>query len=172
MASAVLFDRDGTIIVDVPGNRDVSLVVPMPHARSALKRLRDANVSTAVVSNQAGVAAGHFTSQEVAAINARAEQLLGPLGPIFICEHAETFGCDCRKPKPGLILLAAAALGVEPADCVMVGDIGADVIAAQVAGARSILVPTPYTRREEVLNAAVVANDLDEAVDAILAGIV
>ena len=169
-ALAVLFDRDGTIIVDVPGNADPLRVTPMPHAHSALQRLRRANIPTAVVSNQGGVASGHLTSEQVRAVNARAEELLGPLGPIFICEHGESFECDCRKPQPGLVLLAAAALGVRPADCVVVGDIGADMGAALAAGARGILVPTPRTRSEEISDAPAVATHLDEAVDAILAG--
>ena len=67
-------------------------------------------------------------------------------------------------------MLAAAALGVRPADCVVVGDIGADMGAALAAGARGILVPTPRTRSEEISDAPAVATHLDEAVDAILAG--
>jgi histidinol-phosphate phosphatase family protein len=169
-ALAVLFDRDGTIIVDVPGNADPFRVTPMPHAHSALRRLRDARIRTAVVSNQAGIALGHFTSEDVRAVNARAEELLGHFGPIFICEHSERCECDCRKPKPGLVYRAAAALGVRPEDCVVVGDIGADMDAARAAGARGILVPTPRTRPEEVLAAPAVALHLDQAVDAILAG--
>jgi D-glycero-D-manno-heptose 1,7-bisphosphate phosphatase len=170
VALAVLFDRDGTIIADIPGNAEPSLVTAMPRARTALQRLRDANIPTAVISNQAGVALGHFTSEQVRAVNARAEELLGPLGPIFICEHDEHSECDCRKPKPGLVFRAAEVLGVRPEDCVVVGDIGADMDAARAAGARGILVPTPRTRPEEILAAPAVALHLDQAVDSILAG--
>jgi D-glycero-D-manno-heptose 1,7-bisphosphate phosphatase len=169
-ALGVLFDRDGTIIVDVPGNTDLSQVTPMAHARSAFERLRRENISTAIISNQPGIALGHFTSQQVAAVNARTEELLGPLGPILICEHSERSGCDCRKPKPGLVLGAATALGLRPEDCVVVGDIGTDMDAARAAGARGILVPTPRTRPEEIFAAPAVALHLDRAVDAILAG--
>jgi D-glycero-D-manno-heptose 1,7-bisphosphate phosphatase len=144
----------------------------MPFALSAFGRLRRANIRTAVISNQAGVALGQFTSEQVSMVNARAEELLGPLGPIFICEHDEHSGCNCRKPKPGLVFRAAEALNVRPEDCVVVGDIGADMAAARAAGARAILVPTPRTRREEISEAPAVASHLDEAVDAILAGIV
>jgi D-glycero-D-manno-heptose 1,7-bisphosphate phosphatase len=171
-AQAVLFDRDGTIIVDVPGNADPARVEAMPHARSAFRRLRRANILTALVSNQSGVADGRFTSEHVRGVNARTEQLLGPVGPIFICEHSENSRCGCRKPKPGLLLLAAAALGVRTEHCVVVGDIGSDITAARAAGARGILIPTPVTRAEEILAAPAVASHLDEAVDAILAGIV
>ena len=59
-------------------------------------------------------------------------------------------GCACRKPAPGLVLQAAADLGVDPADCVVIGDIGADAAAAYAAGARAILVPTARTRPAEI----------------------
>ncbi|HEY1680398.1 MAG TPA: HAD-IIIA family hydrolase [Candidatus Tumulicola sp.] len=169
-ALAVLLDRDGTIIVDLRGNADPSKVTPMPYARSALQRLRHANILTAVISNQSGVALGQLTSEQVRAVNVRAEQLLGPLGPIFICEHSERAGCDCRKPNPGLVFRAAMELGVHPEDCVVIGDIGTDMDAARAAGARGILIPTASTRPEEVLAAPAVALHLDQAVDSILAG--
>ena len=69
------------------------------------------------------------------------------------------------KPAPGLIRRAAAELGVDPAECVVIGDIGADVQAARAAGARAILVPTPTTRQEEVADADEVAPDLVTAVE-------
>ena len=86
-----------------------------------------------------------------------------------MCPHGESDGCECRKPAPGMVLGAAADLGVAPHECVMVGDIGADVAAARAAGARSVLVPTPRTRREERAGARVAA-DLHEAVRFALAG--
>jgi HAD superfamily hydrolase (TIGR01662 family) len=172
VAAAVLFDRDGTLIVDVPANADPARVVPMPHARAALDRLRAAGIATAVVSNQSAVASGILLERDVAAINARTEELLGPLGPIFVCTHAATAGCACRKPAPGMIEAAASALHVATRDCVVIGDIGADIEAAAAAGARSILVATPVTRAEEIAAAPRVAADLAEAVEAVLAGAV
>ncbi len=167
---AVLFDRDGTLVVDVPHNGDPARVEPMPGARAALERLRAAGVATAMVSNQSGVGLGRLTPAEVDAVNARVEALLGPLGPVLVCTHAPGEGCRCRKPAPGLIEDAARALGVAPADCVVVGDIGADVAAARAAGARAILVPTAITLQAEIDAAPVVARDLGEAVDVILNG--
>jgi histidinol-phosphate phosphatase family protein len=170
IASAVLFDRDGTLIVDVPYNADPARVVPMPAAHGALARLREAGIATAVVTNQAGVALGRLRPEDVRAINERAESLLGPLGPVFVCAHGPEAGCGCRKPAPGLIIAAARALGVSPRDCVVVGDIGTDVEAARAAGARAILVATPFTRPEEIAAAPLVASDLDAAVSAVLGG--
>ena len=168
--AAVLFDRDGTLVVDVPYNGDPERVVPMPGARRALERLRAAGVPTAVVSNQSGVARGLLTLEAVEAVNRQVEDLLGPLGPWLVCPHGDDDGCDCRKPAPGLVLQAAHRLHVDPADVVVVGDIAADMEAARRAGARGILVPTPATRPEEVDAATEVAADLDGAVRLVLGG--
>jgi histidinol-phosphate phosphatase family protein len=165
---AVLFDRDGTLVADVPYNGDPERVVAMPGAREALGRLRAAGVATAVVSNQSGVGRGLLRVEQVEAVNRRVEELLGPLGPWMVCLHGPGDGCRCRKPGPGLIEAAAGALGVEPADCVVIGDIGADVEAALAAGARAVLVPTPVTRDEEVAAAPAAAPDLLAAVDLLL----
>jgi histidinol-phosphate phosphatase family protein len=167
---AVLFDRDGTLIVNVPYNGDPERVVPMPGARAALDRLRRAGVPMAVVSNQSGVGRGMLTRDDVDRVAARVEQLLGPLGPWVVCPHGPDDGCTCRKPAPGLVQEAARTLGVEPADCVVIGDIGSDVAAAHAAGARAILVPTDATRREEIEAAPEVAADLERAVELALGG--
>jgi histidinol-phosphate phosphatase family protein len=166
--AAVLFDRDGTLVEDVPYNGDPALVVLRPGARAALDRLRAAGIPTAMISNQSGIARGHITAAQVEAVNARVDALLGGLGPLLWCPHGPGDGCACRKPAPGLVHQAAAALGVAPADCVVIGDIGADVAAAQAAGATGILVPTPVTRGEEVAAAPIVVEDLRAAMDLLL----
>ncbi|SEP64829.1 HAD-IIIA family hydrolase [Microlunatus flavus] len=163
---AVLFDRDGTLVHDVPYNRDPALVAPVDGAREVLDDLRARGVALGVVSNQSGLARGLITPAELEAVNGRVEELLGPFGTWQVCPHGPGDGCACRKPAPGLVLAAAAALGVAVSDCVVVGDIGADVGAALAAGAGAVLVPTPVTRVEEVDHArahALVATDLREA---------
>ncbi|HEX7148309.1 MAG TPA: HAD-IIIA family hydrolase [Actinomycetota bacterium] len=167
-AKAVLFDRDGTLVADVPYNGDPGRVVLMPGAREALDRLRAAGVATAVVSNQSGVGRGYLRVEQVEAVNRRVEELAGPLGPWLVCVHGPAEGCGCRKPAPGLIEAAAGALGVDARDCVVIGDIGADVEAARAAGARGVLVPTAVTRDEEVAAAPEVAADLLSAVELVL----
>lgn len=162
--AAVLFDRDGTLVVDVPYNGDPALVEPMPGAREALDRLRAAGIPIGVVSNQSGVARRLVTGEQVDAVNRRVEELLGPLGPWAVCPHGPSDGCSCRKPGAGLVLQAAKALGVAPARVAVIGDIGADMAAARAAGARGVLVPTAATRPEEVAAAAEVASDLVAAV--------
>jgi histidinol-phosphate phosphatase family protein len=170
LPAAVLFDRDGTLVVDVPYNGDPDRVELMPRARSAVHRLRELGIPIAVVTNQSGIACGLLTRQEVDAVNARVEELLGPFDGWLVCPHGESDGCSCRKPLAGLIRDAAAALGVPAERCVVIGDIGADVRAAHAAGAASVLVPTARTRAEEVASAARTAPDLLAAVELILAG--
>jgi histidinol-phosphate phosphatase family protein len=165
---AVLFDRDGTLIVDVPYNGDPDLVRPMPGARAALDRLRAAGLRLGVVTNQSGLARGRFTAAQLAAVNRRVEELLGPFGTWQICPHDDAARCPCRKPAPGLITRAAAALGTTACRCVVVGDIGRDMAAAGAAGAAGVLVPTPVTRAAEVDAAPAVAADLAGAADLIL----
>jgi HAD superfamily hydrolase (TIGR01662 family) len=165
--AAVLFDRDDTLIADVPYNGDPARVEAVPGAREALDRLRAAGVPVGVVSNQSAVGRGLIAPADVEAVNARAQELLGPIATWQWCPHTDADGCDCRKPRPGLVRRAAAALGVAPQDCIVVGDIGADAGAAAAAGATAVLVPTPRTRREEVEAAPQVAPDLQAAVDAL-----
>lgn len=165
---AVLLDRDGTLVEDVPYNGDPALVRPMPGAREALDRLRAAGVRLAVVSNQSGIGRGLLSPADVAAVNHRVEALLGPLGPWLVCPHTPDTECGCRKPRPGLVLRAAQALGVRPQECVLIGDTGADVDAARAAGARGILVPNAVTRHAEIEDAPEIARDLGEAVDRVL----
>ncbi|WP_345713323.1 HAD family hydrolase [Kineococcus glutinatus] len=166
---AVLFDRDGTLVHDVPYNGDPALVRPVEGAAEALRRVRAAGLATAVVTNQSGIARGLLTPERVDAVNARVQELLGPFDAVLHCPHGPADGCACRKPEPGMVLAAARRLGVSPAECLLVGDIGADVEAALAAGARAVLVPTPVTRQEEVAAAPVVVPSLAEAVEVALA---
>jgi histidinol-phosphate phosphatase family protein len=163
--AAVLFDRDGTLVHDVPYNGDPALVDPVPGALAALTRLRAIGVPVGVVTNQSGIGRGTLSRDQVDRVNDRVEELLGPFDTWQLCPHAPADGCDCRKPAPGLVLAAAAALGVPTARCVLIGDIGTDLAAARAAGARAVLVPTPVTRPEEVRSAPAVAADLPSAVE-------
>ncbi len=166
----VLFDRDGTLVHDFHYNGDPDWVRPVDGAREALDRLRSRGVRIGVVSNQSGVARGLITREQVDACMARLAELLGPFDTVQVCPHGPDDGCPCRKPAPGMVKAACADLDVDPARCVVIGDIGADVDAAAAAGASAILVPTPVTRREEVAAAERRADTLTRAVDDVLAG--
>jgi HAD superfamily hydrolase (TIGR01662 family) len=165
---AVLFDRDGTLIRDVPCNGEPDRVRPMPQAREALRWLRERGIATGVLTNQPGIGRGVLTAAQVAAVNLRVERLLGPFEVWDICPHRPEDQCPCRKPAPGLIRRACRQLRVAPADVAYVGDIGSDVEAADATGARGVLVPTPETLSAEVEAAPEVAPDLWTAVRLLL----
>ncbi|MBT2529381.1 HAD family hydrolase [Streptomyces sp. ISL-99] len=165
---AVLFDRDGTLVVDVPYNGDPARVELMPLAREAVAAVRARGIPVGVVSNQSGVARGLLTRRQVEAVQRRVEALVGPFAVWAVCPHGPDDGCGCRKPAPGLVLAACARLGVSAARTVVIGDIGSDVEAARAAGARGVLVPTAVTRPEETAAAGETATDLLEAVRLVL----
>ena len=167
---AVLFDRDGTLVEDVPYNGDPAAVRPMPGARATLDRLRRQGLRLGVITNQSGLSKGYFSQEQMHAVRARIESLLGPFDTWQVCPHSDEAGCACRKPLPGLVLAAAAELGVDPGRCAVVGDIATDVGAAQAAGAIGVLVPTPQTRAEDVAAAPLALADLAAAASWILDG--
>jgi histidinol-phosphate phosphatase family protein len=166
---AVLFDRDGTLVVDVPYNGDPERVVPVRGAVRALDRLRRSGVRVGMVTNQSGVGRGLITPAQLEAVTARVEALLGPFDVVLACLHRAEDGCTCRKPAPGMVLDACRLLGVRPQDALVVGDIGSDMAAAEAAGAQAVLVPTAVTRPEEVAAAPRVARTLADVVDLVLA---
>lgn len=161
---AVLLDRDGTLVVDVPYNTDPERVQPIPGVRPALDRLRDAGVPIGIVSNQSGIGRGLITPSQLAAVTARIVRDLGPFDLVVTCAHHPADGCSCRKPAPGMILKACTMLGVLPAKTLMVGDTGADMEAAANAGAEGALIPTPATRPDEIERAPRVFHSLQELV--------
>jgi D-glycero-D-manno-heptose 1,7-bisphosphate phosphatase len=165
---AVLFDRDGTLIVDHPCDPEPDHVQLMPAAAEAVRLLRDAGFKLGVVTNQAGIARGVIREDQVLAVNERVDGLLGGLDVWEMCVHGPQDGCGCRKPRPGMVLRAAGRLGVSPSECVVVGDVGADVRAALAAGAWPVLVPNARTLSEEVEAAPSVADDLVGAAHLVL----
>ena len=166
--SVILFDRDGTLIHDVPYNGDPSMVTPVGTAAAAVLRAKAGGLRTGVITNQSGVRRGLITREQVDRVNARVDELLGPFDTWQVCPHGPDDGCGCRKPAPGMIFAACGVLGVGAGQVVVIGDIESDLRAAANAGARAVLVPTPVTRLEEVQRARVVAPDLGAAVDLVL----
>ena len=166
---AILFDRDGTLIRDVPGLRDPSRVAPMPTAAAAVAAARSAGVLIGVVTNQPAIGEGRTSTSDFEAVRRRVEDLLGEFDGWFMCPHAEEADCACRKPRPGLVEEAMARFETVPGTTVVIGDIAADMEAACGAGALSVLVPTPVTLPAEIDEAIHVEVDVLHAVSRALA---
>jgi D-glycero-D-manno-heptose 1,7-bisphosphate phosphatase len=135
---AAFVDRDG-VLNRRPGAgyvlRAEDLVV-LPHAAEGLRRLRDLGYAIVVISNQRAVSLGLLSTDELARVNARLVAELGPglVDRIEVCPHGDEDGCACRKPKPGMLLRAAEALGLDVSRSVLIGDDPRDLAAGEAAG--------------------------------------
>lgn len=133
----LFIDRDGTLIVDVGYPRDPAQVEPLPGAIAALRELQ-ARFALVIVSNQSGVGRGLIAPAEALAVHERVVALFAAGGVQFAgsyyCPHAPGAGCACRKPAPGMLLQAAAELGLDLAGSIMIGDKRSDIDAGRAAG--------------------------------------
>jgi D-glycero-D-manno-heptose 1,7-bisphosphate phosphatase len=152
MRPAIFFDRDGVLIEDSHYVGSVAEVRLIPGAADAVRKARAAGFAAVVVTNQSGVARGMFAEEVVHQVNRHIEAETGVVFDRWeYCPH-HTDGviaefareCDCRKPKPGMLLRAAAALGVDLARSWMIGDRASDLDAGFAAGCRCVLVKTGY----------------------------
>lgn len=166
--SLVLFDRDGTLVHDVPYNGDPALIREVEGADRALDALREDGVRIGVVTNQSAVARGLISYTDMVRVNERVARSLGPFDTWHSCPHGPADGCPCRKPRPAMVQRACADVGTDPRQCVVIGDTRADVEAARNAGATGVLVPNAATEAVDATYADRVAPDLGEAVRWIL----
>ncbi len=180
---AVLLDRDGVINFDSPDYiLSPEAWQPIPGSLEAIARLTRAEVPVAIVSNQSALGRGMLDETTFQAIVAKMmtaiEAAGGRIAHLAWCPHAPEDGCDCRKPKPGLVHQALAALNLQPSPGVwFIGDSLRDVQAALAAGVRPALVRTGYGDAADILaRARALAPDihawpdLAAAVDALLEG--
>jgi D-glycero-D-manno-heptose 1,7-bisphosphate phosphatase len=139
----VFLDRDGTLIRDVGYPNDPESVHLIEGAAEALAELRRRGFSLVVVSNQSGIARGLVSAEEAAAVHERFISELKRNGAEVddarYCPHAPDEGCSCRKPEPGLLIAAAAELGLDLGSSFLVGDKASDVEAGRRAGCRTVL---------------------------------
>jgi histidinol-phosphate phosphatase family protein len=137
-----LLDRDGTLMEDVGYPRDPADVRLIAGAAAAVCDLAAAGFVPAVVSNQSGIARAVVTAGQAAAVHTRFVSVFaeasGLVLPCFYCPHGPDDGCDCRKPRTGLLQQAARELGLPAAGAVMVGDKPADVAAGRAVGATTV----------------------------------
>ncbi len=156
MRPALFLDRDGVVIEQVAYLHDPSQVRLEKGVAENLKRLHDAGFAVVVITNQSGVARKLFSLADVEKIHEKIQQLLAAnnekIDAFYICPHHPKYDvdCNCRKPKPGLILQAVRELDLDLKHSVMCGDKISDVQCGINAGcAKSLLIRTGYGREEE-----------------------
>jgi len=179
MRPAVFLDRDGTLVEEVPYLHETEKVVLVDGAPPALRRLAGAGFALVVVSNQAGVARGYYPEQDVEEVHARLRALLAAGGAaldgVLHCPHhpdgsvaAYARECRCRKPAPGMLEAAAAALGLDLAASWLIGNNPSDVGAARAAGVTPLYVTTGRASGEAPPPGVAAFPTLAAAADAIL----
>ncbi|HXW24275.1 MAG TPA: HAD family hydrolase [Xanthobacteraceae bacterium] len=170
---AVFLDRDGVLnrapVVDgVPQSpASVAELEVLPGVAQACALLHKAGFRLIVATNQPNIARGLQTRQTVDAINAALRRALN-FDDLYMCVHDDADRCDCRKPRPGMLLAAARAHGLDLAACVMVGDRDRDIAAGRAAGCRTVFVDHGYAKPPDRAADLTVAS-LRAAVDWIIA---
>ena len=180
MRPAVFLDRDGTLNEEVDYLSDPDQLSLIPGAAAAVAKLNARGIPVVVVTNQSGIGRGRYGWQEFEAVMSRMEALLARekarldavyaaphhakgLGEYAVADHPD------RKPNPGMLLKAAEEHGLDLGHSWMIGDKALDLEAGRRAGCRVALVRTGYGHSVDSEGADLVAEDLGEAVDRILA---
>jgi len=180
---AFFLDRDGTVNAEIDYLHEPEKTVVLPGVAEAVKMIHAAGFMAIAVTNQAGVARGYYPEADIHAVHARIQQILltqygadALIDAWYFCPHHKDFtgDCSCRKPKPGMLLQAAADFDIDMSKSFMLGDRMSDLNAGANAGcAASCLVMTGYAGEKEALEAAqngfCTAEDLPEAVRVLLA---
>jgi UDP-glucose 4-epimerase len=174
---AIFLDRDGTLNSDPGYIKDPSAFELFPGVPQALKRLQDAGYLLIVVSNQSGVGRGIIRLRELRSVHEKLDRLLAAEGVRIhhyaLCFHRPEENCDCRKPKPKLILDSAERYAIDLDRSYMIGDKEIDLECGRSAGVRgSFLVGTGYGSEESMREAdrdGVLVRDLAEFADRIFA---
>ena len=169
---AVFLDRDGVINrAIVRGGKpyaptSLAELDILPGVGDALRRLRAGGFLNVIVTNQPDVGAGKVTQAAIEGIHAFLRNKLA-IDDVRVCYHTEPQNCDCRKPKPGMILSASHELGIDKARSFLVGDRWRDVGAAHAAGCKALFIDYGYS--EKMPDKPYVAvNSLAEAAEIIL----
>lgn len=154
---AVFLDRDGVLIKETHLLHKIQDVEILPRVGEAIKKLNERDYKAIIITNQPVIARGLCTEKEAIEINEYIKKLLTKenaiIDAVYYCPHHPTVGnnpkytreCECRKPKPGMILQAAKDFKIKNLeDCFMVGDKTSDIKAGNLAGCKTILVKTGY----------------------------
>lgn len=160
MMKMIFIDRDGVINKDPGGWTQYQYVAELkdfhfiPGALEALKLLNQGRIQVIIVSNQAGVGKGHFTTRRLEEINsmmlAEVKNNGGKICETYYCIHRTEDNCNCRKPKPGMLEAAMKKHGISPKETFIIGDSKVDILAGQAAGLSTIFVLSGKTSMDEM----------------------
>ena len=169
---AVFLDRDGVINrAIVRGGkpyapRSIDTLEILPGVADALQQLRNAGFLNVVITNQPDVGAGEVAQTAIEAMHAYLRNRLA-LDAVRVCYHTQLQNCDCRKPKPGMILSASRELGIDVSRSFLVGDRWRDVGAAHAAGCTALFIDYRYSEKAPD-KPYLAVNSLAEAAEIIL----
>lgn len=170
----VMLDRDGTVIVERHYLSDPCQVELIPGAALALRQLSKMGLGLVIITNQSPIGRGLFSEERLELIHHRLLELLEAegvhLNGIFYCPHLPVEDCQCRKPKPGMVELAAEELDLDPQASFMIGDKACDIELGRRVGATTLLVRTGYGAQlsaAAVVTADYVVDDLFAAAQVI-----
>ena len=148
---AVFFDRDGTIMPDVPYCSDPAKVRVFDDAPDALRRLKAAGFKIFIITNQSGIGRGYFTEAQYHAVAREAERQIGPglIDATYFCPDAPDAATLRRKPAPGMVLEAARDHSLDLTRSFFVGDKRIDAECGRNAGVRTILVESGCEQHDD-----------------------
>ena len=148
MKRAVFLDRDGTINEQMGYINHISRFRLLPKVAEAIRMLNENDYLVVVVTNQSGPARGYFPIELVHEVNRHMQRLLKNEGAnvdaIYFCPHLPEDGCNCRKPKTGMIEMACRDMEIDLSRSYVVGDMCDDIELAKNAGIKGIMVKTGY----------------------------
>ena len=170
---AVFLDRDG--VLTVPEFRNGRSYAPRrledfrlyDGAVEAARRLKGAGFHLIVVTNQPDVGRGEIPAEVIAEMHRRLAAAL-PLNAIEACYHTREDGCDCRKPRPGMLRRAAARFAIDCRGSFMIGDRASDVAAGRAVGCRTIFIDLGYVDEPRPEAADFTVSSLGEAAAIVL----
>jgi D-glycero-D-manno-heptose 1,7-bisphosphate phosphatase len=173
-------DRDGTVSEEIGYMYNSDLYKPYGYTGEAIRKINDSGMKAILITNQSGVGRGYFPESSVHTVHEILRSELARsnahLDAIYYCPHEPSVGCDCRKPRPGMILKAAREMDIDISNSFMIGDKYVDVEVGLAAGAKAVLLRTGYgleeleKHRDSGVQPNFVADNLLHAVDAILSG--
>jgi D-glycero-D-manno-heptose 1,7-bisphosphate phosphatase len=174
MNKAIFIDKDRILIEDIPNNVDLKLVTLNEEVIESLKIFQDLGYFLIIITNQSGIAFGHFKSHALKKLAKRVEELLKYRGVyidgfLYCPHHPEgniskySFDCECRKPKPGLLYKAAKTFNVDLTSSWVIGNTLNDIEAGNLAGCRTILINSGNEVLNEAIKPSYIVSNLKQA---------